>query len=330
MNPGTFKGVGVAFKTIFMKTITESRGVSAALLGAALLISGAIVFADTATTTVTVQNATPAISGLTLNAGSSITLVENSFVIATTSMTISDGNGCSDIDTVSAKIFRGATNSSGTTCSADDSNCYTEFISCAATTTGNTCTGGLDTSAEYDCAFRLWYVADPTASGASFASDIWVAAATTTDGVATATATNTGQTIEVNILRAHDVTASIPYGSIAAGADTGGSNQTTTVTNTGNAPLDSEISGETMCTDFPTCSGSTLAVTQEKFGLTNVTYASLTNTLALTTATLETVLAKPTATTSAVTDDIYWGIAIPSGQATGSYTGRNTFTAVAD
>lgn len=308
----------------------NSNGIAGLILAAAFLLAGTIVMADTATTTVTVQNAAPTISGLSLNGGNNITLVEGSFVSATTSMTVTDTNGCSDIDTVSTKIYRDAVNSSGTNCSADDSNCYSPAVACVATTTGNTCTGGVDTSVEYDCGFKVWYVADPTAAGASFASDIWVAAATTTDGVATATATNTGQAIEVNILRAHDVTATIPYGSLAAGADTGGTNQTTTVTNTGNAPLDSEISGETMCTDFPTCSGSTLAVTQQKFGLTDVTYASLTSTLSLTPATIETVLAKPTATTSSVTDDLYWGIAIPNGQATGSYTGRNTFTAVAD
>jgi hypothetical protein len=85
-----------------------------------------------------------------------------------------------------------------------------------------------------------------------------------------------------------------------------------------------------MCTDYPTCSGSTLDVGQQKYGLTDAAYASLSATLSGTPATLEMDLAKPTATTSASTDITYWGVAIPGGQAAGSYTGQNTFTATAD
>lgn len=309
---------------------THSRFSSSVILTVAFFVSTVIVFADTATTTVTVGNSAPVISTISLNGGNNITLVEGTSINVSTTIAISDANGCSDISAVEAKLFRGAITSSGTTCTPDDNDCYDESTACTATTTGDTCGGGADTSVEYDCTFQLWYIADPTTAGSAFASDIWVLAATTTDGIDTDTATNTGELIEVNELFAHDVTASIAYGSVSAGNDTGATNQTATITNTGNTPLDSEISGETMCTDFPGCAGDTLAVTNQKFGLSDVTYASLTNTLALTTATIETILAKPTATTSAVTDDTYWGIAVPGGQPPGSYTGRNTFTAVAD
>ncbi len=294
------------------------------------LISGAIVLADTATTTVTVGNAAPVITNLSLNGGNDIALIEGTFVSVGTTMTVSDANGCSDIDSVTAKAYRGPIGSSGTLCTPDANNCYETYGACTATTTGNQCTGGADTSVEYDCSFQFWFIAEPTDAGSPNASDIWIVAATTTDGSLFGTATNTGETVEVETLRAHDVTATIAYGSLSAGTDTGASNQLTVITNTGNAALDTEISGEDMCTDFPTCAAFVLDVAQQKFGLSDVTYASLSSTLALSPETMETVLAKPTATSTPVTDDVFWGIAIPGVQPAGDYTGRNTFTAVAD
>jgi len=65
--------------------------------------------------------------------------------------------------------------------------------------------------------------------------------------------------------------------------------------------------------------------------LADVTYASLTSNLSSTTpATTETVLATSTATSTTITDATYWGVAIPAGQANGTYTGTQTFTSVAD
>ncbi len=197
------------------------------------------------------------------------------------------------------------------------------------TSTGNQCTGGGDTSAEYDCGFQLWYTATPTDAGSIFATSQWAFAATSTDGTDSHVATNTAQTIEVVTLNALNVTASIAYGSVAANADTGASNQTTTVTVTGNNALDTQLSGDDMCTDYPTCSGGVLQAEQEEYDLAGFTYGAGTD-LTNSPVTVETVLAKPTATTSAVTDDLFWGIAIPNGQTPGSYTGLNTFTAVTD
>lgn len=304
-----------------------------AILLSALAVSATIVFADDVNTSVSVGNATPTISNITFNGGNNVTLNENTSVSASTTITVSDANGCSDISSVTAKFFRGATNEGGTTCSSDDNNCYLPPSGCTATTTGNTCDGGSDTTVEYDCGFTLWYTADPTDVGSAFASNIWIVAATSTDGAAgTGTATNTAETIEVSTLTALNVTASIAYGSVAAGSNTGATNQSTTITNTGNEAIDSEVSGDVMCTDYPTCSGNSFTQDQQKFDTTDTAYGSLTNTLAATSspANIELVLAKPTATTTAITDLLYWGIAIPGGQPTGSYSGQNTFTAVSD
>ncbi len=310
----------------------------ATIIVVAFLVSVSIVLADNSSTSVTVGNSNPTVSAVSMNSGSSITLTENTFVHATGTMTVSDANGCSTITGVQA-TFAFATTSAemwGTTCSYDGNICYRAH-SCVATTTGNQCTGGADTSAEYDCAFAVWYNARPTdGSSPGLTGAQWFLSATATDsGAGTGHATNTGQTIEVNTLNALNITGSISYGTVSANANTGASNQTVTHTNTGNTALDNQISGDVMCTDYPSCIGVTEGVMQpgqQKFGLTDVTYASLTSTLTATSspASVEIVLATSTATTSAVTDLSYWGIAIPSGQTTGAYTGQNTFTATAD
>ena len=298
-------------------------------LAVVIVVAATFVSADNTSTDLTVGNAAPAISGLSLNGGNAITLVENNFVWATSSMTITDNNGCSGINYVEATIYRASTSNSGTTCSADDNNCYVG--SCVATTTGNTCSGGADVSVEYDCGYKLWYIADPTNAGSQFALDIWSASATTSDGFATTTATNTAETIEVNKLLSINVDASLSYGSVSPGSDTGALNSTTTITNTGNAPQDTQIGGDWMCTDYPTCAGGVILHTQQEYSLAPFTYGGGT-TLAATSspATVETVLVKPTATSTPVTDDVSWGIAVPSGQTQGSYTGANEFTAVDD
>lgn len=315
------------------RTVQATFKSSAILLGA-LLVSFGIVFADTSSTSVDVGNANPSITGLSFNGGTNVTLVENSFVNATATMTVSDANGCSSLSSVTAQFaFASSTGeAAGATCSYNANTCYTSV--CVATTTGNTCTGGVDTSVEYDCGFTIWYPARPTdASSPGLTSALWYVAATSTDASAgTGVATNTAQTIDINTLNALSITASIAYGSVSANSNTGGTNQTVTHTNTGNTAVDNQVSGDVMCTDYSTCAGGVLQPGQQKFDLADVTYASLTNTLVATSspATIEFDLATSTATTTPVTDISYWGIAIPNGQTSGTYTGQNTFTPIAD
>jgi hypothetical protein len=307
---------------------TKRFAIPAAILTIASLFAYTIVLADTAATTVTVGNSAPVTSAASFNSGTNITLTENTFVNATGTVTVTDANGCSTITSVTAKFHLASTSSGGSTCTYDGNTCYTSV--CVATTTGNQCTGGADASAQYDCGFAIWYNSTATDSG-TWATSIWSFVATSTDGSATHAATNTAQTIEVNTLNALNVTASIAFGTVPANTDTGSTNQTTTVTVTGNNALDTQLSGDVMCTDYSTCSGGVLQPGQQEYSLNSFSYGAGTDLSATTSpVTVETVLAKPTATTSAVTDDVLWGIGIPNGQTTGSYTGQNTFTAVTD
>ncbi|HEY4515185.1 MAG TPA: hypothetical protein VJJ22_03460 [Candidatus Paceibacterota bacterium] len=307
-----------------------------------ILIAGftafvAIVRADTASTDVTVGNASPGTPTVNFNGGSAITLTEATYKYATATITVSDNNGCSTINAVEARAFLASTSpaDAGNACAANDNSCYISASStiasptlggCYATTTGNTCTGGSDTSVEYDCGFKFWYIAEGTDSGAPvWASSIWTVSATTSDGLATSTATNSGQLVEINTLAALDVTGTLSYSTLSPGSNTGSTNSTTTATTTGNIAIDAQISGTDM-----TSAPYTIANTQQKYDTAPCAYGSCTYTLDGTPTTREFASTEPTSTTTPKTQAVSWGIAIPGGQANGTYTGTNTFTAVND
>jgi hypothetical protein len=292
--------------------------VSILIVMVGVITFGVSVLADSASTSVTVSNATPAISATTLNAGSAITLTENTTKTVYATTTVTDGNGCSTISSVKADLYRSAVGASScdTAGEADDNHCYPR-VTC--TVVGGTCTGGTDTAANYLCTFSLQYFADPTDSGA-YSAQNWVVNIEAGDGAATSTDATTA--VELNSLAALDVTASITYGTMSANSDTGATNSTTTVTNTGNTNIDPDISGTDMASG-----GDTLTVDNQEYSASNFTYGAGTN---LSTTPTSVDITLPQRTSSEITDIVLWGIGIPAGTPNGSYTGTNTFTAVAN
>ena len=290
------------------------------------------VWADTSSTTVTVGNEAPSLA-VTLDR-TTITPIENTYMWASTTVTVTDNNGCSEITNVEAYLVHATSSAESVvqTCSYDAQTCYVPTGGCVATTTGTTCGS---TVVQYDCGFQVWYNARPTDVAPGLTTSFWYVVASSTDGSLSGTATNTTQTVNVSALNALDLSGNITYPQTSANSDTGATNQTITVTNTGNTNTDNEISGDVMCTDYSACTGSTFGVGQQKFDLDeapSADYSDLAYTLAATSspATIEMDLATSTATTTAITGLTYWGIAIPASQAAGDYTGQNTFSAVAD
>ncbi|MDD3647401.1 MAG: hypothetical protein PHS44_02770, partial [Candidatus Dojkabacteria bacterium] len=125
------------------------------------------------------------------------------------------------------------------------------------------------------------------------------------------------------------ITSSIDYGALLPGDDTGSTNQTITVTNEGNVIIDINVSGNNMCTDYPTCSGEVLAVSNQEYSLTTFTYGVGTG-LSGTPTAVDISIAKPTSSPSNSSDNTYWGIYIPSITMPGSYNGENTFEAISN
>lgn len=273
--------------------------------------------ADDAATSATIGNTLPVASATSIDsAAASITLTENTTTAVVCTATVTDNNGCADITTGSAVLYRTDV-AGGSGCTPDDNDCYTT----TCTVDGGSCTGGADLTSLYTCNISAQYFADPTDVGAVHAATDWSCTVTPTDSVGNGT-TDT-DTIEMDTLTALNVTATIAHGSLALNSDTGATNQTTTIINTGNESLDAQISGTAMTCDVL----GSLAATQQKYDVSDVTYASLTYTLDGTPTTR--TLTLPQRTSTEVSTPVYWGLAIPASGVSGSCTGTNTFTAIA-
>lgn len=293
------------------------RSYLGAILFAAVFAGGAhLVFADGASTAVTVGNATPSVTAVAISP-STITLTENATTSITITATITDGNGCDTVfasGSIVATLYRSGV---GSSCSADDNNCYQNIT---LSEVGSSCTGGSDTSGDASGTVAMWYHAEATDASSTYPSETWVADVKAIDFEnASSTASSTA---ELNSLYALNVTASISYGTLAANADTGAANQSATTTNTGNYKLDIEFSGTDMT------GPDTIVAAQQKYSSTSVTYASLAYNLSTSPTSRQINLVKATASSTPSIQGTYWGIAIPSGKPAGSYTGTNTFTAI--
>lgn len=296
-----------------MRIFTEKSVAGLLIICFGLMVSAGIVVADDATTSVTVGNAAPSVNTVEINNSTAITLTENTTTTVIATSTISDANGCSEISNVVADFYRsGVTAASCDTAGdANDDSCYPR-VTCAE----SSCSG---TSAVYTCTFSLQYHADPTDAG-TFSEQNWEMTVSAFDGTATSTGTDTE---EVNTLNALNVSASIAYGTLAASATS--STQTATVTNTGNAAIDAQISGTQM-----TSGGNSIATSSQQYGTSSVPYESLDFALSATPTTLELDLAKPTDASPVITDPTFWGLLVPGGTPAGTYNGTNTFTAISD
>jgi hypothetical protein len=268
-----------------------------------------------------VPNSAPTVTNVTLNSGNNISLVENIMFGVDWTATVTDLNGYPDISTVTGKVYRSGV-AGAEACSTNEANCY-EDVSCSLSAcTGNSCTA--------TCSANIQFFADATDASSSFPSEYWLSFVEATDfSAATGDNHSPNSVNELNTLLAHDVTGTLGYGSLVAGDDTGSSNDTLIVTNTGNSTIDTEISGTDLCTDFPTCSVNIIPVSNQEYSTSAFTYGAGTDLLS-TNATIHLNLAKATAAPSNATFTTYWGIGLPSILNTGNYTGNTSFLVTAD
>jgi hypothetical protein len=260
----------------------------------------------------------PQITNVILNGGNDITLTPGSTTTVMASATVTDNNGYTDILEATSTIYRSGV---GAQCSADNNNCYRMGTSSCSF---SSCSG---TSCVVTCSTEVYYFADATDIGTYSAED-WKASIFAVD-TSGAYGSSTGTGMEMLTLRALAVLdSSINYGSVAVQSDTGSYNGTTTVQNLGNDRIDISVAG----TDLTYGVVSTIPVNQQKFSTTTFTYGSCTScsTLATTTTSLDIDILKPTSTSTAMTKEVYWGIAIPFGVAGAAHQGSNTFYAIAN
>lgn len=302
-------------------SIKNARRVDLIVILSAILFSIAIiVYADTSSTQVIVGNSTPSLSSTTFNNSSDITLTENTTTAIYATTTVTDANGCGTIVAVMADFYRSDITETNCDESSEAVNnyCYPD-VTC--TVASGTCSGGADTTADYVCTINMQYYADATDAGSTYAATNWSVTFEAGDG--TASSTESTASVEVNTLLSLNVDASLDYGTLSANTDSGATNSTTTVTNTGNENMDPELSGTTM-----TSGGDTIAIANQEYASAPFTYTAGTD-LSASATQINLALPKPYSTTSPVTADISWGLGIDAGQPNGTYTGTNTIGAAA-
>lgn len=266
----------------------------------------------------------PNITSLVFNDSNDITLLPGTTTRVYATGTVTDLNGYTDLGAATTTFYQnGPENGVGYGCSIDNNNCY------RMTTTGGSCSytncGG--DSCDIACYADVYYHANPTDIFSPDDGDAWTAYLEVTD-LGGAVATNTSYSPDLITLRAISMDSSIDYGALAVNSDTGAYNATTTLENIGNGNLDISIEG----TDLTDGGSSAIPVTQQHFATSTFSYSSCVycSSLGTTSINYKIDLAKPASTTPSVTDDIFWGIAIPFGVAGTPHTGTNIFYAIGD
>jgi len=245
-------------------------------------------------------NTLPVASEVSISSGAaSITLNEGTTIDVICTATVTDDNGYTNITTTTAKLYL---TSVGAEAADDNDNHYTLSGARDAycTSTGEN-TGNCTTT------FSLYYYADPGE---------WTCQITPFDSEGAGTAAT--DTITMNETQYLNVSATISYGSVNAGATSTG-DHTATVTNTGNIAIDVKISGTAMSCNIR----GSIATSSQQYATSIFSYDSGTP-LSATATDWNLDLPTPEDTNVPVTDDTYWQVSIPT-RVEGTCSGTNTF-----
>ena len=208
---------------------------------------------------------------------------------------------------------------------ANNNNCYPE-ITCSYV--ADSCTGVTDASANYTCTVNLQSYADPTDDGTPYYMDYWLNTLVATDDNSASSSKEVSTGVKLNSLIAFDITSSIFYGNLGTGSSNDPLDVTTTTTPTGNVGLDHEVyAAASMCTDFPTCAGSTISVDNQRFAIAASTAFSSATVLSTSPKAALINVAKPTSATP-TTKNLWWGIYVPPTTDAGTFYGNITITGI--
>jgi len=280
----------------------------------------------TAAQTYDVIEMAPVITGWTTTDNINGTITAGGSDVISYAVAIEDYNGDNDISNVEGRFFDklgGTLN----TCTANEKNCYIQ-TSCtlgsvsSPTGAGTKTAMGLDKDLTADCSATVWFNAN--------ASNGWEFHVNPTDSGSVVTGlADTAVSKVVAALSAIGVTpATIAYGSLAVNTDS--SFLSSALQNQGNQIIDVLVSGTNM-----TSGSDTIAAAQQKWNEINADFTWSSSGVALVTSAsvggesngcLNRDLAVRAVHGTATEDEsIAWKIHIPLAQASGSYTGTNTF-----
>jgi hypothetical protein len=232
-------------------------------------------------------------------------LSPNSTANITVVASTSDPGGPGNILYATSTIYR---TSLGSNCTANNLNCYR--------IPSSSCVFG-GSSSTVTCTANLWYFAQSTNDpSSSYPADSWTSAITLTDGGGYA-ATATSSQANVNVLTAINVaTSSINYGLVMPNANTGATNQMTTVQNVGNSSTSLRLSGTAFVKGI-----NSFATSSQSFATSSFNYNNAGSSTALTgsAVTVSGFFLIGPISTATVQSTIFWGEGVPAGNPTGTY-----------
>jgi len=275
----------------------------------------------------TSANTLPTVSSVAITYGAGnltppINLTAGTTTTVTAIFTVTDVDGCADIDSGATKtnavLYRTAL---GASCTPNNANCYA--MSCNITTSCATSTTDI-----FTCTAQVQFYADATDTGSPYAGTTWSVTATPEDNTSTG-GTTASNTAVMNSLTALSVTSSINYSSLALGANTGTADQTTVITNVGNRAIDTQVGGYGQSSN----DGYSMVCTFGHILLSYEGYSTAAGTAYASKISLVTDTSPATVTTNisagaSSTKNIYWGMGLPMSGVGSSCTGHIIFTAV--
>ncbi len=264
-------------------------------------------------------NNVPTVENVVVNGASNISLSAGSTHNVSWTATITDLDGNAEIAGVTGKLYRSGV-AGAESCTPDNNNCYADAVCDLSGCSGNICTA--------TCTVSMYFHADATDANSTMPSEYWRGWMEATDSHSdTGSEFSATNAPDVESLSALDIVTSIDYGLMLAGDSS--LEKTTLVTNEGNIIIDLELLGDSMCTDYPTCAGDSIAVGQQEYSMSTFTYGSGTD-LTSSAFRIQFNLAKPTSSPSSQTKNLYWRLGLDPGQDVGVYDGMNTVLAKND
>lgn len=284
-----------------------------------VMVGGVILAQSNLNSSVTVGNAAPSVSSVQINHSTQIILNPNSTTNVDVNATIADNNGCSDITggTTTILIYRDAITSSTCFGAQNQLNCY----KLSAFTSTSSCSGG--TNINTTTTFAVQFFAQATDASSSFNGKGWQATVYATDAFGATSTADSGTTTLRSLTAINISQASISYGTLSASSTSAGVNQSSTLKNAGNTSSTLNLSG----TSF--VSGSNhFATTSQHYATATFTFGTGDTALTDSAAAVSGfTLIGPTTTTN-VTGTIFWGVTVPGGTPTGTFTATTTFTPI--
>ncbi len=254
----------------------------------------------------------PTVTGVVLNGAGNITLSPNATATISVAASTTDPGGAANISFATSTIFR---TSLGRGCAANNLNCY-QIASTSCAFSGSTST--------VTCSAQIYYFAQSTGNAsATFPSDSWTGSITVTN-LSGGNTTASSSAVNVNVLTAINITTStLNYGTINASSTTGATNQTTTVQNAGNSSTTLQLSGTALVKG-----SSIISTSSQVYSTSSFTYPGTSTALTGSGVAVSGFLLTTATTTTAVSTPLFWGLSIPAGNGTGTYTGTVTFTSI--